>query len=130
LIKRTQHFYVHQDPLIPLPGFLVIASTRHIKSIAEMQGAEYEEFSMLVKTAHDAIKKATEIEFLTIVQEEYSAHLHLWFFPWTPSVIKNYGRPSLTTIRGIMSDYTQTLDAIEWKTLERSIEKIKTLMAY
>lgn len=129
-IKRTQHFCVHQDPLIPLPGFLVIASMRHIRSIAEMPGAEYEEFSMLVRAAHEAIKKVTGIEFLTMIQEDYARHFHLWFFPWTPSVIEHYGQPSLTAVRGIMADYKQrTIDAIEWKTLEKSIEEIKTLMA-
>jgi len=66
-IKRTQSFCVHQDPLIPLPGFLVIASLRHIQSISEMREAEYVEFSELVRTVHYAIKDATKVEYLTIV---------------------------------------------------------------
>ena len=125
-IQRTQYFCVHQDPLIPLPGFLVIASVRHIRSISEMREPEYEEFSRLVKAAHYAIKEATHIEHLTIIQEENSTHFHLWFFPWTQAVIEKYGQPSLAKIREIMVDYRKrSIGEVEWKELEKSIEQIK-----
>ncbi|MBK9927617.1 MAG: HIT family hydrolase [Anaerolineales bacterium] len=126
LIKRTQFFLVNQDPLIPLPGFLVVASTRHIRSISEMDDFEYDEFSKLIRDTHRAIKDVTRIESLTIVQEERSNHFHLWFFPWTQNVIERYGQPSLAKIREIMADYkTRTIDESEWKELESSITKIK-----
>ena len=129
MIQRTKNFCVHQDPLIPLPGFLVIASIRHIRSMSEMHESEYEEFSALVKTTHEAIKDATKIEHLTIIQEESSIHFHLWFFPWTESVIEQYGQPSLAKIREIMFDYRkQAIGEAEWMKLEKTIEKIKSQM--
>ena len=125
-IQKTGHFRVYQDPLIPLPGFLVIASLRHIQSISDMQQSEYEEFSSLLRTTHCAIKKTTDIEHLTIVQEENSPHFHLWFFPWTRYVIETYGKPSLAKIRGIMADYReQSLSELDWKDLRESIKKIR-----
>ena len=128
-ILKTSHFCVHQDPLIPLPGFLVIASLRHIRSISEMRESEYDEFSELVRITHHAIKEATQIECLTIVQEESSIHFHLWFFPWTQDVIKQFGQPTLTKIREIMTAYKkQPIGETEWKELRKSIEKIKTLL--
>lgn len=129
-ICKTQQFVVHQDPLVPLPGFVVIASLRHIQSISEMKDAEYQELSKLIRVTHRAIKKVANIESLTLVQEESSMHFHLWFFPWTPHVIKLYGQPSLTKIREIMSDYRrQPIGKTEWKELEESIEQIKAQMA-
>jgi len=129
MIQRTKHFCVHQDPCIPLPGFLVIASVRHIRSISQMQDFEYEEFSALVKTTHQAIKNATETEQLTIVQEESSIHFHLWFFPWTESVIEQYGPPSLTKIREIMRDFRKhVISEAECMKLRESIEQIKMQM--
>ena len=93
MIQRTKNFCVHQDPLIPLPGFLVIASIRQI------------------------------------IQEESSIHFHLWFFPWTESVIEQYGQPSLAKIREIMFDYRkQAIGEAEWMKLEKTIEKIKSQM--
>ena len=129
LIKQTQYFCVHQDPLIPLEGFLVIASLRHIRSILEMQDPEYDELSNLIRTSHSAIKEATKIEYLTMVQEENSIHFHLWFFPWTEAVVERYGQPSLSKIREIMADYRKhPIGKSEWNALEQSIKKIKTLM--
>ena len=125
-IRRTQHFCVHQDPLIPLPGFLVIASLRHIHSIAEMSDREYQEFSELLRKASLAIKRATNVEFLTLVQEESSIHFHLWFFPWVKSVMEMYGKPSLTAIREIMAEVRkQPVNENRWQELQASIETIK-----
>jgi diadenosine tetraphosphate (Ap4A) HIT family hydrolase len=125
-IQKTRYFCVHQDPLIPLPGFLVIASLRHIQSLADMRQDEYEEFAALLKWTHQAIKQVVPIENLTIVQEESSHHFHLWFFPWTQTVVEEYGNPSLARIRGIMSDYRkQPIGEVEWRELETSIEGIK-----
>ena len=129
IIKGTKYFRVHQDPLIPIPGFLVIASTRHIRSITEMSPLEYEEFYTLLRATHQAIKEVTTIEFLTVIQEERSKHFHLWFFPWTEKVIERYGTPSLTKIREIMEDYrSEPIDKPEWAQLEKTIEKIRKQM--
>ena len=129
VLKRTQYFAVYQDPLIPLPGFMVIASQRHIRSISEMSDSEYDELSHLIRTTHRAIKEATSIEHLTIIQEERSIHFHLWFFPWMEDVIEKYGAPSLTKIRDIMSDLREhTLDVTEWEELENSIRGIKEII--
>ena len=130
LIRRTGYFCVHQDPLIPLAGFLVIASLRHIHSLSEMTAAEYVDFSMLVRDTHAAIKKAIQVEFLTLIQEEHSVHFHLWFFPWLPEIIQKYGEPSLTTIRAIMGDYSrQPIRSLEWEKLQKTIESLKLLMS-
>ena len=126
-IHQAQHFAVHQDPLIPLEGFLVIASKRHIRSIAEMQDVEYEELSKLIRETHRGIKEITKVEQLTIVQEERSNHFHLWFFPWSQNIVNRYGQPSLTKIRDIMADLArEPISETEWRELERSINEIKT----
>jgi diadenosine tetraphosphate (Ap4A) HIT family hydrolase len=129
-VQKTGYFVVHQDPLIPLPGFFVIGSLRHIRSMSEMQDVEYQELAKLIRATHRAITETIHIEALTLVQEESSPHFHLWFFPWTRDVVKHYGQPSLTTIREIMSDYRrEPIDAATWIELEESIEKIRTRMA-
>jgi diadenosine tetraphosphate (Ap4A) HIT family hydrolase len=126
LIKLTDHFCVHQDPLIPLPGFLVIGARRHIRSMAEMDEPEYQEFAALLRETGLAIHAATGVEHLTIVQEEHSVHFHLWFFPWTAEVVEKYGPPALDKIRAIMAGTRQqVIGQAEWEALAASIEKIK-----
>jgi diadenosine tetraphosphate (Ap4A) HIT family hydrolase len=130
LIQQTDYFCVHQDPLIPLPGFLVIASIRHIRSISEMGQAEYDDLARLIRSTHQAIKQVTEIEYLTLVQEENSPHFHLWFFPWTQSVIETHGQPSLSRIRDIMAGLRkQPLGQEEWPLLAKTIKAIQSEMA-
>lgn len=129
MLRRTANFCVHQDPLVPLPGFLVIATVRHIRSLSQMLATEYEEFSRLVWSVQRAIKEAIEVEYLTLVQEESSLHFHLWFFPWTGAVIAKYGGPSLTKIREIMADYRkQPVTESAWCEFKKSIEKMNTLL--
>jgi diadenosine tetraphosphate (Ap4A) HIT family hydrolase len=128
-INRTEHFVVHQDPLIPLPGFIVIGSIRHFRSIDEMKSDEYENFALLLKNTQNAIKKALKIEYLTIIQEEHSIHFHLWFFPWSEKVIKISGQPSLATVRSIMEEYKKKpVEVSEWNDLQKSINRIKALV--
>ncbi len=125
-IRESGHFCVHQDPLLPLPGFVVIASRRHIRSLGEMTEVEYAEFPGLVRETHAAIKKATQIEYLTLIQEEHSRHFHLWFFPWLPEIIETYGEPSLAKIRGIMAEVSrEPISPEEWRKLEKTIVRIK-----
>lgn len=124
-IHLTEHFCLHQDPLIPLPGFLVIGALRHIHSIAEMDVHEYQEFATLLREIEIAIHASISVEYLTIVQEEHSSHFHLWFFPWTTEVIEKYGPPSLEKIRAIMAETRQqVISREEWAGLASSIEKI------
>ena len=128
-VQKTGHFVVHQDPLIPLPGFLVIASLRHIRSISEMQDTEYQELSVLIRSTQYAIKESVRVESLTLVQEESSTHFHLWFFPWTQNVIERYGSPSLSKIRTIMSDFrTHPIVPNQWKELQETLEQLKARM--
>jgi diadenosine tetraphosphate (Ap4A) HIT family hydrolase len=128
-IRQTSLFCVHQDPLIPLPGLLVIASTRHIRSIDEMTGEEYAEFTRLVRQALVAIKHVTQVEYITLVQEERSSHFHLWFFPWLPDIIRKYGEPSLAKIRAIMAEVSrEPIRAEEWAELEKTLRQIKARM--
>jgi len=130
LLLETEGFCVHQDPAVPLPGFLVIGARRHIRSVAEMGSAEYQEFAGLLQATVAAVKTATEIESLTVVQEERSAHFHLWLFPWTAEVVASYGEPSLSRIRTIMSDYrARELTDDEWAKLERTIREIAVALA-
>jgi diadenosine tetraphosphate (Ap4A) HIT family hydrolase len=128
-IRKSGQFCVHQDPLVPVPSFVVIASTRHIQTLADMNEAEYAEFSKLVRQTQAAVKKAVQVESLTLVQEEHSGHFHLWFFPWLPEIIAGYGAPTLTKIRQIMAEVSrEPIRTAEWKELEKTIQGIKALI--
>jgi len=101
IIKETKNFILHQDPEISIKAFLIIASKKHIKSIAELNYGEAQELFTLVYKARVAMKSIKDIKEVTIIQEERSGHFHLWLLPryeWMDDKFEN----SLASVRECM----------------------------
>ncbi len=101
IIKETENFFIQQDLEIPLKGFLIIASKKHIKSIAQLTLDEVSELSNLIYKSRLALNEISDINEVVIIQEERSNHFHVWLFPkynWMNELFEN----SLTDIRKIM----------------------------
>lgn len=102
IIAETKNFVLHQDPEVPIKGFLIIASKEHIKSIAQLTQEEAAELFDLVYRARLAMDNIPDITEITIIQEERSGHFHLWLLPryeWMKDKFEN----SLSSIREIMN---------------------------
>lgn len=102
IIRETENFILHQDPEIPIKGFLIIASKKHIKSISQLSHEESQELFDLVYKARHALESIDDIKEVSIIQEERSSHFHLWLLPryqWMDDICIN----SLSTIREIMN---------------------------
>ena len=84
IIAETENFNVSNDLECPIPGFLILASNHHIRSVAEFTPDQVQEFSMFLYKLRKAMTEVLDIDKITIVQEERSAdsHFHLWLFPW------------------------------------------------
>lgn len=101
IIFQTNNFILHQDPEIPIKGFLIVASKKHIKSISQLTYEESQELFGLVYSARMALGSLEDIIEVSIIQEERSGHFHLWLLPrykWMNDKFQN----SLSTIREIM----------------------------
>jgi diadenosine tetraphosphate (Ap4A) HIT family hydrolase len=101
IIAETANFILHQDPEVPIKGFLIVASRRHIRSMMEMSGDEAQELFSLVYRARLALRRLGDIQNVTIIQEERSSHFHLWLLPryaWMDAKFDH----SLATIREMM----------------------------
>ncbi len=100
IIYKTKNFYLHQDPEIPIEGFMIITARKHISSISELDIDEMLELAELVYKARNIVKKIGNINEVTIIQEERSQHLHIWLFPrcsWMENSFEN----SVASIRDI-----------------------------
>lgn len=102
IIYDTENFVLHQDPDVPLSGFLIVAAKNHIRSIAELTLEESTELFQLVYKARIAMKEVCDINEVTIIQEERSGHFHLWLLPRYQWMNDKFGN-SLNNIRGIMT---------------------------
>ena len=64
LILETAHFDVQQDYEIPIPGFLVIASKRHIVGFADFTEEERLDFINLLCNVRKGMKEVLKIKFI------------------------------------------------------------------
>ena len=130
VIAETDNFEVQQDIEVPIPGFLFIASKKHVKGIADISTEEFLEFAELLHKTRKALKEVLGVEYVNIVQEEESilvaSHFHMWLFPrydW----MEKYGM-GIKSIRDIIDFARHTMKKEE--DLEKLKDSIKKLREY
>ena len=106
------------DPEVPIPGFLVITSKKHIKSFSQYTKEERFEIGEVLYLAEKALKDLELTDELTVVQEERSEHFHIWIFPKYDWMVEQYGQ-GMSYLRDI-SKYAK-----EWATDEEKERVVK-----
>lgn len=81
-VIETELFHAHQDQEVPIPGFVILSTKRHIESIADFTDAEASEFIILARRIRQAQRDVLGIEHVYLIEEEDTAdHFHLWLLP-------------------------------------------------
>lgn len=81
-IWETPHFHVHQDVGYAIPGFVIIATRRHIISVADFNDAEADEFALLMRQVRRAQRVVLDVEHVYFFyNEDTRHHFHLWMLP-------------------------------------------------
>lgn len=81
-VIETELFHAHQDQEVPIPGFVILSTKRHIESITDFTDAEASEFIMLARHIRQAQREVLGIENVYLIQEEDTVdHFHLWLLP-------------------------------------------------
>ena len=80
------------DPEVPIPGFLIISSKRHVTSFSQFTKEERFEIGEVLFYAEKALKDLKLTDELTIVQEEHSGHFHIWVFPKYDWMVEKFGQ--------------------------------------
>ena len=92
-VIRSTHFDVHQDFEIPIPGFMILTSLRHFKSVDEFTDEESVEFMKVLRAARKLQRNVLGINTVYLHQEEdTSHHFHLWMFPRYDWMAAQFGR--------------------------------------
>jgi len=125
-IYETNSFYLIQDPEVPIKGFLIINSKKHLKSITEFTKEERMELIELTNIAIKALKDLGITDEVTIIREERSFHFHLWIFPTHTWMNKKFGK-GITYIRDIFS---YAIDNASKKDIEETLRTIKIVRDY
>lgn len=124
IIYESESFVVEQDPEIPINGFLIVSSKKHIKSIIELSENERHELIDLVDLSIRAIKDLDLTDEVTIVQEERSEHLHFWVFPHSDWMDERFGK-GISYLRAINSYVRENISPEDKDMVLETVEEIK-----
>lgn len=124
-IIKTKYFNAHQDFEIPISGFIIIASKRHVDSIQEFSKEELFELAELMQKTRICMKRVLKIQKIFIFQNENSEHhFHIWLFPrykW----MNKFGN-KMSSIPKIIKHAKQNMkNSREISQIKKSVEKLR-----
>lgn len=121
ILYKSENFAVMQDVELPINGFIVIASVRHVEKFTELTEEEQIELTKLInKTLNILRNNAVAEEFNIILEEKKNYHFHIWLMPRHKWMIEKFGKV-LKNIKGIQEYAVQNM-----KTEEHIAEIAKT----
>jgi diadenosine tetraphosphate (Ap4A) HIT family hydrolase len=116
IVASTQYFEVRQDCYVPIPGFMVIGSKRHVQSIDDFTQEERHDFIDFVYKVRNSMRKTLNIQTVYLIQEEDSKHFHLWLLPRYEWMAERFGT-HLESVKPLMLWSQQNLQNDETLTL-------------
>ena len=125
-ILSSKYFEAHQDYEIPIPGFIIITSKRHLQSVDELSEAEQRDFIKFLCRLRHGMRKALKISVVYLIQEEDSSHhFHVWVFPRYDWMAKKFER-KIQSVRPIMEYARENLKtASNLKKIDTATQKLK-----
>jgi diadenosine tetraphosphate (Ap4A) HIT family hydrolase len=128
VILKTNFFMVNQDLDVPIPGFLIIGSRRHVFSADEFTVEEAEEFGKLVRLVRRGMRQIFDVKTVYLFQNEDSdSHFHLWMFPrmdW----MEKFGE-KVESVRPIINWAKAHMKTLEcWEKTKLLIEKMRMFL--
>ena len=118
-IIETPYFEAHQDYEIPIPGFVILQSKRHVASIDALDQDEQKDFITTLVAIRKAMRNVLKIETVYVIQEEDSRHhFHQWLFPRYEWMTEQFGK-KIESVRPIMEYARQHMKT------EQTIAEIK-----
>ena len=128
VIASSQYFDAHQDYEIPIPGFVILVSKRHLQSVDEFTHEEREDFIEFLCRLRKAVRQTLNIQVVYLIQEEdTSHHFHVWMFPCYDWMAEKFGR-KIQSVRPIMEYARENLKTKE--NLEKVNEVVEKLKLY
>lgn len=129
LIYEGKYSILATDPLIPIPGFLVITLKRHINSFSQLSKEERNEISDVLVNAEKALKEECKVNEITLVQEERCPHFHIWIFPHYEWMNQKFGK-GVNQLRDIFTYAQEKVTEEDIKQTLRTVENIREYLLH
>lgn len=92
MVYEDACFHAHQDYGVPIPGFIVISSKRHLRSMSDFNEEEQKNFGIILCKVRTAMEKALDIKTVYTAQKERDKDpFHFWILPRYPWISEMFG---------------------------------------
>lgn len=82
VVVETEHFHAHQDVAYPIPGLIILASKRHLKSLDELTEVERLDYITILSEIRKAQREVLGIDAVYyFYNEDTTHHFHTWMVP-------------------------------------------------
>lgn len=82
IVVETEHFHAHQDVAYPIPGLVILASKRHLKTLDELTESERLDYITTLSKIRKAQRDVLGIESVYyFYNEDTTHHFHTWMVP-------------------------------------------------
>lgn len=128
-VFTSDYFSAQQDYEIPIPGFIIIASRRHIRSIEEFTPEEINDFTKTLTKTRKALHEVLGIDIVYLHQEEDSSdHFHVWMLPRYDWMTEKFGK-GIESVRPIMEYAKANFKTPEnLQKVDEAINKLKKIL--
>lgn len=93
IIYKNEYFVVTQDFELPIDGFIVISSIRHVEQLAELSDKERMNLIDLINKIINILKSNNIAEeYNIILEEKRDYHFHVWLMPRHKWMQEKFGK--------------------------------------
>lgn len=125
LLYKSKNFAIMQDFELPIDGFIIISSRRHVVKWTELSEEEQSELVMLInKTLKILEENNVAKEYNVILEEKAGYHFHIWLMPRHQWMIEKFGK----VLKNIKQIQEYALENLRTKENIKRIEKTCKLL--
>lgn len=93
VLYQSEQFVITQDVELPINGFIIISTVRHIEKFTELTDDERMNLTNLInKTLNVLRNNNVAEEFNIILEEKKNYHFHIWLMPRHGWMIEKFGK--------------------------------------
>ena len=93
VLYKDEEFTITQDYELPINGFIIISTVRHIEKFTELNDSERLNLTNLInKTLNILRNNNIAEEFNIILEEKQGIHFHIWLMPRHKWMLEKFGK--------------------------------------
>ena len=115
ILHKNENFVIAQDFELPINGFIVISSIRHIEKFTDLSEIEQIDLSKLISRILSILRNHNIAEeFNIILEEKQGIHFHVWLMPRHKWMIEKFGKvlKNIKPIQEYALEYLRTEENI------------------